>query len=104
MVGAVGLSRQTANTVTLSYRKGSLFKVKKKNEDAITRLIAEHKLTVLFDSQVVEICPTSVRLQTPVGIIEIPNDSVIVQIGGIPPYGMLRDMGIAFGGEMRPLE
>jgi thioredoxin reductase len=101
---AVGLSKQTGNTVTISYRKSGLFRVKKKNEDAVTRLIAERKLTALFDSQVVEIRPTSVRLQAPAGIVEIPNDYVIVQIGGVPPFQMLRDMGIAFGGEMRPLE
>ena len=37
------------------------------------------------------------------GPVELPNDFVIVQIGGIPPYEMLKQMGIAFGGESRPI-
>ena len=36
---------------------------------------------------------------TPDGTVEIPNDVVIVQIGGVPPFEMLKRMGIAFGGE-----
>ncbi len=100
---AVGLARQPGNTVTISYRKSSFFRVKKKNEDAMTRLIAGHKVNAIFDSQVVEIKDKSVVLQTNEGVREILNDYVIVQIGGVPPFEMLRDMGIAFGGEMKKL-
>ena len=100
---AVGLARQAGNTVTISYRKSSFFRVKKKNEDAITRLLAERKLTALFDSQVVEVRPKSVVFQTKDGLLEIPNDYVIVQIGGTPPHEMLKQMGILFGGEMQPI-
>jgi thioredoxin reductase (NADPH) len=100
---AVGLARQSGNTVTISYRKSSFFRVKKKNEVAINRLIAERQLTPLFESQVVEVGPTSVRLQTKDGIRELPNNYVIVLIGGVPPFEMLRQAGIAFGGEMRPM-
>jgi thioredoxin reductase len=100
---AVGLAKQSGNTVTISYRKSSFFRVKKKNEDAITKLLASRKLTALFDSQVLEVRPKSVVLQTKDGVKEIPNDYIIVQIGGIPPFDMLKQMGIAFGGESRPI-
>ena len=100
---AVGLAKQPGNTVTVSYRKSSFFRVKKKNEDAMTRFISGHKLTAIFDSQVIEIKEKSVVLQTKDGLQEIPNDYVIVQVGGTPPFEMLRDMGIAFGGEMKAL-
>ncbi len=100
---AVGLAKQSGNTVTISYRKGSFFRVKKKNEDAITKLLASRKLTALFDSQVLEVRPKSVVLQTKSGQVELPNDYIIVQIGGIPPFDMLKQMGIAFGGESRPI-
>lgn len=100
---AVGLARQPGNTVTVSYRKSSFFRVKKKNEDAINALISSRTLTALFDSQVLEVRPASVVLQTKMGPIEIPNDFVIVQIGGVPPFEMLKQMGIAFGGESRPI-
>lgn len=100
---AVGLAKQPGNSVTISYRKSSFFRVKKKNEDAVTRLLQSRALTACFDSQVLEVRPNSVLLQTKTGPVELPNDFVIVQIGGIPPYEMLRQMGIAFGGESRPL-
>ncbi|MEW5795280.1 MAG: NAD(P)-binding domain-containing protein [Candidatus Zixiibacteriota bacterium] len=98
---AVGLARQPGNDVTISYRKSGFFRVKKKNEEAVTRMIAARKLKALFESQVVEIRPESVLLGTPPGQVELPNDFVIVQIGGLPPFDMLKKMGIAFGGDTR---
>jgi thioredoxin reductase (NADPH) len=96
---AIGLARQSGNVVSISYRKGSFFKVKKKNEDKINKLISEKKVHPIFDSQVSEVRPESVILRTKDGMIEIPNDYVIVQIGGVPPFDMLKKMGIQFGGE-----
>ena len=101
---AVGLARQFGNIVTISYRKNSFFRVKKKNEDAITKLIADKKILRIFESQALEVKPQTVVLMTKQGQIEIPNDFVIVQIGGIPPFEMLKAMGIAFGGEQRSIK
>ena len=101
---AVGLAKQPGNTVSISYRKSSFFRVKKKNEDAIARLVVGREVTAIFDSQVLEIKDESVVLQTRDGVREIPNDYVFVQIGGVPPYEMLREMGVEFGGEMRPIQ
>ncbi|MCX6832276.1 MAG: NAD(P)-binding domain-containing protein [candidate division Zixibacteria bacterium] len=96
---AIGLARQPGNKVTISYRKGAFFRVKRKNEIAVNDLIAEGKVTPLFDSQVREVKPRSVVLETKPGLIEIANDYVFVYIGGIPPFNLLKTMGIAFGGE-----
>ncbi|HVP06928.1 MAG TPA: NAD(P)-binding domain-containing protein [Candidatus Acidoferrum sp.] len=96
---AVGLARQPGNIVTISYRKSSFFRVKKKNEERITELITKKKVLPIFDSEVAEVREKSVVLSVRGGRIEIPNDVVIVQIGGIPPFEMLKKMGIQFGGE-----
>jgi putative YpdA family bacillithiol system oxidoreductase len=96
---AVGLAKQPGNRVTISYRKNGFFRIKKKNEDAINRLIQDNKITVLFDSQVTEVRQSSVLLKTRDGVQEIPNDYVFVLIGGVPPFEMLKKMGILFGGE-----
>jgi thioredoxin reductase len=101
---AVGLSRQPGNRVTISYRKSGFFKVKKKNEEAAGRLIKGGKIKPIFDSEVVEIRPQSVLLQTRSGVHEVPNDYVIVQIGGVPPFDMLQKMGVRFGGDARSVE
>ena len=96
---AIGLANQPGNTVTISYRKSGFLRVKKRNEIKITKLIAGKNVQPIFDSQVLEVLENSVILATNAGRIEIPNDFVIVQIGGIPPFEMLRNMGIAFGGD-----
>jgi len=96
---AVGLARQKGNTVSVSYRKSRFFRIKKKNEDKVTELIKSKKVIPYFDSQVKEIRPKSVLLASGNNEIEIPNDFVIIQAGGVPPHEMLKEIGIAFGGD-----
>lgn len=100
---AVGLARQKGNTVTVSYRKPKFFRIKKKNEDRVNRLIAEKKIRPIFDSEVEEIREKTVRIRTAEEIKEIPNDYIFVFAGGLPPFKMLKEMGIRFGGEAKPL-
>lgn len=100
---AVGLAKQNGNTVSISYRKSGFFRVKKRNEDAINKMIQSGRIQAIFNSQVREIREQSVVLGTSDGQLEIPNDFVIVQIGGVPPFEMLKSMGIRFGGEDKPL-
>ena len=96
---AIGLAQQTSNKVTLCYLKESFLVIKKKNEEQITQLIREGKIQPLADSQVKAIKEKSVLVNTEKGLVEIPNDYVFIFIGGIPPYEMLKAMGIAFGGQ-----
>ena len=100
---AIGLARQKGNTVSISYRKNRFFRIKKKNEDRIHRLIKERKITPIFDSALVSIRGKSVQLSIHEQPREIPNDYVFIFAGGIPPFKMLQEMGIRFGGEARPL-
>jgi len=96
---AIGLARQPGNTVSVSYRKSRFFRIKKKNEDRISRLIEKNEVYAYFDSLVKLIDNSSVILSTGSREIELPNDYVLVQIGGTPPYDMLKSFGIEFGGE-----
>jgi len=96
---AVGLARQKGNKVTISYRKPIFFRIKKKNEKNLNELLKQKKIKAFFESNVLEIDEKSVQLQTKEQILEIPNDYVFVFAGGIPPFKMLQDMGISFGGK-----
>jgi thioredoxin reductase (NADPH) len=96
---AIGLARQPHNRVTLSYRREKLVRIKKKNEDRITRLLARRQVEALFSSEIQEIRREAVRLKTPLGSIDLPNDHVFVFAGGEPPFELLRRAGIRFGGE-----
>jgi len=98
---AIGLAKQNGNVVSVSYRKNQFFRIKKKNDERVNEMIARKKIKTLFNSSVKEIREKLVLLQTEDGIIEIPNDYVFVFIGGIPPFESLKEMGIAFGGEVK---
>ncbi|MCK4893823.1 MAG: NAD(P)-binding domain-containing protein [Calditrichia bacterium] len=96
---AVGLARQKGNKVTISYRKPKFFRIKKKNEDNLNELLKQKRIEAIFESNVLAIDEKSVQLQIKEQILEIPNDYVFVFAGGIPPFQMLQDMGISFGGK-----
>ena len=99
---ALGLARQRGNAVTLSYRREKLVRIKKKNEERITELISTGRVRALFGSEVTEILEDRVRLRVGDQPVDLPNDYVFVFAGGEPPFGILREMGIRFGGEASP--
>lgn len=98
---AVGLAQQSGNRVSISYRKNGFFRVKKKNEDRVNALIREGRIKPIFESQVTEVAATAVSLKTPAGMVQIVNDYIFVFIGGVPPFEMLQQIGIRFGGEQQ---
>ena len=96
---AIGLARQRGNRVTLSYRREKLVRIKKKNEDRLASLLATGRVEGVFNSEVEEIRKDSVRLRTARGPRDLPNDFVFVFAGGEPPFELLRQVGVRFGGE-----
>jgi len=100
---AIGLGRQKGNKVAISYRQAKFARVKKKNEERINELIREKKVRPIFDSNLLEIKEKTVVLKVGDDITEIPNDYVFIFAGGEPPFKMLQEMGIAFGGEAKPV-
>jgi len=97
---AMGLARLGRNRVTLSYRKEKLVRIKKKNQDAVEKLIGDRLIDPLFGSTVTNIGPDSVSLRIADGSTrEIANDYVFVFIGGEPPFGLLHQSGVRFGGD-----
>ncbi len=98
---AIALARQKGNRVSISYRKEKFFRIKKKNEERIGQMIREKKIIPLFNSQIREIKPESVILERDGKWKEFPNDYVFIFAGGIPPFQMLKDMGVTFGGESK---
>ncbi len=95
---AVGLAMQPGNTVTISYRKSKFFRLKKKNQHNIDQLVNDGKVNIIFDSNVKEINTDSVFVQTDKEIIQLDNDYILIFAGGEPPFKLLKDMGITFGG------
>jgi thioredoxin reductase (NADPH) len=95
----LGLARQRGNRVALSYRRERLVRIKKKNEERIAPLLASGRVRGLFGSEVEAIEKDKVRLRTAEGPRELRNDFVFVFAGGEPPFELLRQMGVRFGGD-----
>lgn len=95
---AMGLARQKNNTVTLSYRKDKFFRIKTRNEERVSQMIYEKKLSVLFNSQVKTIFGKEVVLTCEGKEITLPNDYVFIFAGGEVPFDLLKRNGIKFGG------
>jgi thioredoxin reductase len=85
---------QRGNKISLSYRRDSFVRMKKKNQKRIDELMNKEKVIVVFESQVVGIQPGAVQLkvreQPPVSI---KNDFVFIFAGGEMPTEFLRKGG-----------
>ncbi len=101
---AIALGRQKGNTVTISYRKEKFFRMKQKNEKRILEMIEKGQVTPLFSSSVKEIRDDEVDVEVSGEMRTIKNDYIFVLIGGIPPFKMMKEMGIKFGGEQKDLQ
>jgi hypothetical protein len=78
----------TARAVTRSYRGKALARCKAKNRQALDRAVAEGKVRVIYQSQVVEIQPVGDEQQART------NDHVFVCIDGEPPTKWLIGLGV----------
>jgi thioredoxin reductase len=94
---AMGLAHQRGNTVTLSYRKNEFSRIKERNAQRLKEFVKSGKLTVVFDSQPVEIHERGVVLEVAGKRRELPNDYVWVLVGTLPPNDFLQRIGVQLG-------
>lgn len=100
---ALGLAEQPGNSVTLSYRRAEFTRLKSRNETRIQRAIAEERVSVLMESEVLSITPDQVRLKVAGGRVQdLPNDDVFIFAGGDPPFALLERAGVSFDPKDRP--
>jgi thioredoxin reductase (NADPH) len=91
---ALGLANQQGAEVTLSYRGDGFKRVKERNLAKLEAAVAKGKLKVELMSEVKEIGPDSVVLVVGEQHRILPNDDVIVRVGGDPPYAFLQRAGV----------
>jgi thioredoxin reductase (NADPH) len=96
---AMGLARQKNNTVTISYRKDKFFRIKKRNQERIDEFINEGKINLILNSSVLNITEENVTIESPDGEKKMPNNYVFIFAGGEPPFKLLKQIGIQFGGD-----
>lgn len=91
---AVGLARQPGTTVTLSYRGEDFKRVKERNRQHLDEAVHCGSLRVVLNSEVREIREGAVIVETMGQHEVLPNDVVVVRIGGDPPYAFLEKIGV----------
>jgi thioredoxin reductase/Pyruvate/2-oxoacid:ferredoxin oxidoreductase delta subunit len=89
------LSVMEENNVILSYRKDAFSRIKKKNSDKVKETMADGKLQVKFNSNLLEIREHDVILSTEdQGDLTLKNDLVYIFAGGELPTQFLQKAGI----------
>jgi thioredoxin reductase (NADPH) len=93
---ALALSEQPGTSVALSYRGDAFNRVKEKNRLRLQEAGAAGRLKVLLKSNVIGIAANKVALEYAGRAVELRNDAVIVNAGGVLPTELLKKVGIAF--------
>ena len=91
---AVGLANQAHTEVTLSYRGDTFARIKDRNRAKLEAERQRGRINVLLRSQVREIRPECVVMEVEGRPHLLPNDHVIVRIGGDPPFAFLQQLGV----------
>lgn len=91
---ALGLANQPDTPVTLSYRGSSFDKAKERNRAKLDAAVEAGRIELLLESQVREIRRDVVVLEHEGALRLLPNDTVIVRVGGEAPYPFLERIGV----------
>jgi thioredoxin reductase/NAD-dependent dihydropyrimidine dehydrogenase PreA subunit len=92
---ACSLAEASAADVTIAYRSKAFTRAKQRNRERVQSAAAEGRVRVLFESTVTAIEPDQVRLKHSGRPVVLPNDTVIVNAGGVLPTPFLNSMGVA---------
>ena len=91
---ALGLANQSGTTVHLSYRGPDFARAKDRNRAKLEAAVAKGTVTLLLGTTVREVRPDVVVLDAAGDATILPNDDVIVRIGGDAPYAFLQQVGV----------
>ena len=101
---ATALANQRGNQVVLSYRKPSFFRLKRRNEERLEEYVSNRRVRVMLSSEVERIEEERVllRVEEESGAtrrVALASNYVFVFAGGDPPYPLLQELGVEFGGD-----
>ncbi len=91
---AVGLANQDGTEVTLCYRGDAFSRVKERNQAKIGDAIAQGRVRAHFRTVVREIRPDVAVLDVDGETTILPNDDVVIRIGGDAPFAFLERLGV----------
>lgn len=91
---ALGIANQPRATVHLSYRGGDFARAKERNREKLAAQVERGRITLVLRSQVREIRADVAVLEQDGQTLILPNDEVVIRIGGDAPYAFLQRLGI----------
>jgi putative YpdA family bacillithiol system oxidoreductase len=91
---ALGLANQPGTRVTLSHRGDSFARAKERNRTKLDAAVRAGKVELLLHAIPRAITRNGVELVVEERAVTLPNDDVIVRIGGDPPYPFLQRIGV----------
>jgi len=91
---AASVAESGGSSVVLSYRGEAFDRAKPRNRDRIKSAESGGRLQVLLQSNVQQIAENSVAIEHTGRVVEVRNDAVIVNAGGVLPTDFLRRVGI----------
>ena len=90
----LGLANQPKTEVVLSYRGEKFERVNPRNRQKLETAVAAGKIKTLLRSRLTEIRSDAVALDVGGQARIVPNDDVIIRIGGDPPLKFLQSLGV----------
>jgi thioredoxin reductase/NAD-dependent dihydropyrimidine dehydrogenase PreA subunit len=91
---AASIAESNGTRVVLSYRGEAFDRAKGRNRDRVKSAAQSGRLEVLLNSAVRQISTDSVAIEQVGRLLNVPNDTVIVNAGGVLPSDFLRRVGI----------
>jgi thioredoxin reductase len=91
---AIQLASESTAEVTISYRNAEFGRCREANRTRLGQLVAQGKVRALMASQVTAISPAEALLEVGGHPLRLPNDFVIVNVGGELPTEFLQKAGI----------
>ncbi|MEZ5946909.1 MAG: NAD(P)-binding domain-containing protein [Hyphomonas sp.] len=91
---AASLVEETDAKVILSYRGEAFQRARRRNRERVEAAQATNKLKILLNSNLLEITPDAITLESGDFQKKFRNDAVIVCAGGVLPTALLREIGV----------
>lgn len=91
---AIQLATESKAKVAISYRSAEFGRCREANRARVKQLIEGGKIRALMSSNVTAIDPEEVRLDVGGHAVHLPNDFVIVNVGGELPTDFLQKAGV----------
>jgi thioredoxin reductase (NADPH) len=91
---AASIAESAGASVVLSYRGEAFDRAKQRNRERVSDAARSGRMKVILNSNVRQIAPDSVAIEHVGRLLNVRNDTVIVNAGGVLPSDFLRRIGI----------